>query len=74
MSCPSCASGRVAEFSSEMMINFMGLKHLDKPGVLVFPKALVCLDCGFLRCAVPARELDYLREDRQPLNCPSAPH
>jgi hypothetical protein len=68
MTCPSCASGRVAEFSSEMMINFMGLKHIEKPGVLLFPKAVVCLDCGFLRCNVPARELDYLREDRAKLN------
>jgi len=65
MSCPSCASGRVVEFSAEMMINFVGLKHIEKPGVLVFPKAKVCLDCGFLRSAVPAHELHYLREDNQ---------
>jgi hypothetical protein len=35
-----------------MMIHFRGLEHLDKPGVLLFPKIEVCLDCGLSRFTV----------------------
>ena len=57
MSCPSCKSGNQAEFTSEMIIHFAGLRNIDKPGVLFFSKVSVCLDCGFLRGIVPASEL-----------------
>jgi hypothetical protein len=60
MSCLSCASGNQAEFSAEMIIHFSGLKNLDKPGVWVFPKLLVCLDCGFSRFTTPESELALL--------------
>jgi hypothetical protein len=49
MSCLSCGSGNEAEFAAEMVMHFSfsGLKNLDKPCVWIFPKLLVCLDCGF---------------------------
>ena len=47
MSCAVCTSVNETEFTAEMMIHFCGLKHLANPGVFVFPKVLVCLDCGF---------------------------
>jgi hypothetical protein len=56
MSCLSCGSNKQSEFSAEMLIHFGGLKNLDKPGVWVFPKLLVCLDCGFSPLTVPAPE------------------
>ena len=56
----SCGSKKQAELSAEMLIHFKGLKNLDKPGVWVFPKLLVCLDCGFSQSTVPARELASL--------------
>ena len=62
MLCPSCKSARVAHFSSEMLIKFSGLQNIDKQGVLLFPRPVVCLDCGTLRCVVPARELTTLQE------------
>ena len=34
-------------------IHFPGLKGLDKPVVWVFPKLLVCLNCGFTEFVVP---------------------
>jgi hypothetical protein len=40
-----------------MIIHFSGLKNLDKSGVWVFPKLLVCLDCGYSHFTVPEREL-----------------
>jgi hypothetical protein len=60
MSCLLCGSGHQAEFSAEMMIHFMGLNHLDKPGVWLFPNLLVCLDCGSSRFNVPDKELALL--------------
>jgi hypothetical protein len=60
MTCYSCRSVNQAEFPAELLIHFGGLKNLDKPGVWVFPKLLVCLDCGFLQSTVPAPELASL--------------
>jgi hypothetical protein len=40
-----------------MIIHFRGIKKIDNPGVWVFPKLSVCLDCGFSRLTVPAPEL-----------------
>jgi len=57
MSCMLCASRNEAEFATEMNIHFPGLQNLDKPDVLVFPKVLVCLDCGFSQFATPETEV-----------------
>jgi hypothetical protein len=43
MSCTLCESGNRAEFQAEMTIHFSGLRHLDKPGLWLFPQAVVCL-------------------------------
>jgi len=60
MSCPVCASSNQAEFSAEINIHFSGLKNLDRPSVLVFPKVVVCLDCGFAEFTVPEDKLPHL--------------
>ena len=60
MPCLFCGLGNGAEFAAEMIIHFRGLKNLDKPGVWVFPKVLVCLDCGFSQFTVPESELALL--------------
>jgi len=60
MSCLLCGSANQAEFTGEMMIHFSGLKHLANPGVLVFPKLLICLNCGFSRFRVSETELASL--------------
>ncbi len=60
MSCKSCQSEHQSKLTSEIAIHFPGLKGLDKPIVWVFPKVLVCLDCGFAEFAVPERELSVL--------------
>jgi len=60
MSCRLCGSGNEAEFAAEMIIHFSGLKNLDKPGIWVFPKLLICLDCGFSPFTVPESELALL--------------
>jgi hypothetical protein len=45
-----------------MIIHFTGLENVNEPGVLLFPKMLVCLDCGFSGYTVPTRELALLLE------------
>jgi hypothetical protein len=60
MYCALCESSNQAECTAEMMIHFPGLKHLADPGVLVFPKVLVCLDCGSSRFTTPETELRVL--------------
>jgi len=57
MSCRICGSGNQAKLTAEMVIHFSGLKNLDELGVWVFPKLLVCLDCGCSHFTVPEREL-----------------
>lgn len=60
MSCLLCASNHQVEFPAEMIIHFDGLRNLDKPGVWVFPKVLVCLDCGSSLFRLPEKELALL--------------
>ena len=57
MSCQLCGSGNETELAAEMIIHFTGLRNLDKPGVWVFEKLLVCLNCGGSMFTVPAKEL-----------------
>lgn len=61
MSCPVCGSIKCAEFSAEIMIHFSGRSHLTHPGVLVFPKILVCSDCDFSQFTIAERELALIR-------------
>jgi hypothetical protein len=62
MSCKSCLSEHQSYFNGEIAIHFPGLKGLDKPIVWVFPKLLVCLECGLTEFAVPNAELHVLRD------------
>ena len=50
-------------FNGEIGTHFPGLKGLDKPIVWVFPKLLVCLDCGFAEFTVPEKELQVLEQE-----------
>jgi len=63
MRCRSCgASPELQTFNAEIAIHFPGLEGLTKPIVWVFPKVLVCLDCGSAEFAVPDTQLRTLRE------------
>ena len=55
--CRSCQSSNQAEFPSEINIHLLGIANLDKPGVLVFPSILVCLNCGFSEFVIGESEL-----------------
>ena len=56
MSCALCSSLDEAEFAAEIVIHQLGLKHIADPGVLVFPKVLICMDCGASRFSTPDKE------------------
>ncbi len=68
MSCPSCASGNQSEFPFEMLVHFACLENLSKTGIFLFPKILVCMDCGFLQYRVPASQLSLLAENHRRAN------
>jgi hypothetical protein len=62
MACKSCNSENQRRLSSEIIVHFSGLKNLDKPPVFVFPRLLVCLECGFTEFGLPEGELSLLGE------------
>jgi hypothetical protein len=68
MSCKRCASDEQKNFSGELAIHFPGLEGLDKPIVWVFPKLLVCLECGFGEFVTPVAQIEQLKNDGVPLS------
>jgi hypothetical protein len=64
--CALCASSKQAEFPSEIALHFPGLINWGKPHVFIFPKALVCLECGLLQCAIPENQLRQLKNGIAP--------
>jgi len=61
MSCVSCGSSNLVEFPAEVNIHYAALTNLEgQPGMLVFPKLSVCLDCGLSEFYVVASELALL--------------
>jgi hypothetical protein len=65
MPCSSCLSSNQAEFPAEINIHFPGRENGTKPTVWVFPKILVCLDCGASRFTTPENELSRLKRTDQ---------
>jgi len=66
MSCKSCQSQNQSNLNGEIAIHFPGLNGPDKTIVWVFPKLLICLDCGFTEFEVPRSELQEVVENNPP--------
>ena len=47
ISCRACRSVNQIEFPAEINIHFPGPENFETPTVWVFPRLLVCLNCGF---------------------------
>ena len=60
--CRSCKSPNLTELNAEMNIHLLGLKSLNQPSILAFPRLVVCLDCGLTESNLPNEELRQLRE------------
>lgn len=56
-----------------MIVHFSGLKNLDTPPVFVFPKLLVCLDCGFTEFGMPKDEVCRLGQGTLAQGDPTRP-
>ena len=59
--CKSCLQEDQKAFNGEIAIHFPGLEGLHKPIVWVFPKVVVCLNCGAAEFVVSEAELQSLR-------------
>jgi hypothetical protein len=64
MKCKSCTSANQRSFNSEINVHFLGLQNLREPSVFVFPKLLVCMDCGFTEFAIQEADLRLLGKDQ----------
>ena len=62
MFCRSCGAENQTKLSAEIMIHLPKPTNREKPAVLVFPKLLVCLDCGFAQFSASEIELARRRE------------
>jgi len=62
--CKSCQSKNRKVFSGEVAIHYSGLEGVNKPIVWVFPKLVVCAQCGFAEFLIPKHELEMLSNDR----------
>jgi hypothetical protein len=63
MRCVWCRSFKQVELTAEMLIHIPGLKNLDKAPLWLFPKLLVCLDCGRSHFTVPRTELGSIAKN-----------
>jgi hypothetical protein len=70
MSCKACQSANHREFPAEINVHFPGYGNLTKPTVWLFPKLLVCLDCGFTKFVIGEAELRQLRNPDLPADPP----
>jgi len=62
MRCTNCTSSHLQEFPAEVNIHLPDVRNATEPGVFVFPKFLICLDCGFSSFTLQASELEAMRD------------
>jgi predicted nucleic-acid-binding Zn-ribbon protein len=62
MPCRKCGSEQQAEYGSEINVYSPVHDNLDKDALLLFPKLLVCLKCGFTEFTLSESELPLLSD------------
>jgi predicted nucleic-acid-binding Zn-ribbon protein len=60
MPCKKCGSEYQAEYGSEINVHSTVHNDLDKQALLLFPKLLVCLKCGFTEFTLSESELPLM--------------
>jgi hypothetical protein len=59
----SCGHNNDRQFPAEINVHFPGTEGRDKPTVWIFPRLLVCLDCGLTQFQIGETQLRQLSED-----------
>jgi hypothetical protein len=54
-----------------MILHFSGIKNLDEPGVWIFPKLFVCMDCGYSHFTIQEPRWRPLQKSLLRANCGS---
>ena len=57
MSCKTCHSANQRVFRTEIAIHTETPTQLDRPHVFLFPKLLICGDCGFAEFTIEKSKL-----------------
>lgn len=60
--CANCGSAKLQTFSSEANIHLPGPANPAQASVFVFPKLIICLDCGQIMSKLSENELRMLRQ------------
>lgn len=60
MPCKKCGSEDQTEFGAEINVHFPGGEGREKAAVLLFPRLLVCLECGFTEFVISETDLPRL--------------
>ena len=60
MACLSCGSEEQRDFTAEMNLHFAQGTDLVKPSVFIFPRVIICVNCGLGTFRVPESESKVL--------------
>jgi hypothetical protein len=64
MTCKFCGSAKLSNFKGELCIPLPGLKNLRMDPIRLFPRLLVCLNCGIAVITIPESELGVLAKEK----------
>ena len=60
--CGSCSSVNVTELATETCLHFTGLSGLNVEPIFLFPRAVVCLDCGSMQSNLAEKEIEQVKK------------
>jgi hypothetical protein len=60
--CSSCGSANLSKYDAEIAVHLPYLENSARPHIFLFPKLLICLNCGFTGFAVAETELRALAQ------------
>lgn len=60
MKCKTCSFENLGQFTAEIAIHFPGWPRVSEPAVFVYPKLMVCWNCGAVEFVMSKEELNQL--------------
>jgi hypothetical protein len=61
-SCKACNSSKLIELTAEICLHFPGPSGLKTDPIFLFPKIVVCSDCGLMQANLSAGDLEQIRQ------------